>query len=448
MGSKARARAPAVADYAIGTSTVVVAGLGAAAAPVVTMASAVTMVVVALARHWKALGLLATTVGALFSFRGTDDPTTVEAIFVLVVLTVSFRGALIAGSKGYHSASVAAVSGLTAVAIAAFVGVTAGHTFIAVVRDAAPYILVLMLPLLSLAMTPRWKGIQLVGGIVAVLAYLSFVLTWMDHRGLGPEIQAAGWILPSFTLIIAATAYLSVRMFDEVAVPYLPVALFVILILGLGLTGTRVSLLLLLGPGIAALTTSRGSRRWWRLVRAGGLLVLFATFVLVAIRGYIPEAAVEFLQSRAASTREILVGDVSADQSAAARIAATRSAIDSLAGNPIVGSGLGVPFIFVSPYGREQLHHSDFTIDSSVATFAKFGFLGSLLLVVSLFVLVSRLIPRGTRVRRVAVVFGTLGLVYSPFLPMLEDKGLGIALLLLVLSGQIEVRERCRREAD
>jgi hypothetical protein len=131
------------------------------------------------------------------------------------------------------------------------------------------------------------------------------------------------------------------------------------------------------------------------------------------------------------------IGDVvsGSDLSLRLRWSETVSAWTIFVSSPLVGRGPGVPIPWINSDGT---HMANFFADTPITVLAKFGIFGlaiwaALGWATILTLRRLRRLGRGGSVARSAFLgFGTGLVVLAPFGPQLEDKGTGLALILLL----------------
>ena len=343
-----------------------------------------------------------------------------------------------------------------------------GTAFSTWIRDAAAYALVVAAPWVAIDLA--WAVtrpttvtlIVLVGG----LATLSYAVVWVQRRAMA-DIPIDRLLLPSFMLAAAFFAFAVAQSVSDERRRYWWAALASVAIALLLLAGTRTTLAILIVPvaiiGVAWLTDPRLSLRT-RIVPA--ILPLITAGVIVASTqltwtidlgalggplggingpGSSPGATPDphTLEGRFDTFGSVLTGH---DASLQDRIAQTRAAWDIFLTSPVVGSGLGVLVPWTTTSGRVE---TQFTADTPLLVLAKFGVLGIVLVVViaaAWLMTIRRLKGDGwiTRTSRLALVgYGAAIVILTPFGWQLEDKGLGLAVIVLLALAFSE-----RRQAD
>jgi hypothetical protein len=262
---------------------------------------------------------------------------------------------------------------------------------------------------------------------LTALAAVGTGLTWVDLRGAA--------ILPSYLRLFPSPslAVLGVYLAASVLLCYgfrvLPMLCLMASCTGLVLTGTRTFILVPVSM-IAMLIVSRklGLRAviGWSVVLAS--IVLAAKFALPAISSLLGVNP-NFLASRGQALTSVLSQGLSSDSSGEGRLSSTSQAWAVFQLNPMLGQGPG--YIFEASGGGPTLG-----LDTPLTFPAKFGIVGvgillGLIVTVSLFV---RSISRvaGLEWRLAATGFGLFQLFLLTFGGAFGDKGLGLALVLLI----------------
>ena len=213
------------------------------------------------------------------------------------------------------------------------------------------------------------------------------------------------------------------------------------------LTGTRSSLLLLLGPLILVFfRTDVASRSTLRLL----LLGVVSTLVLVAILPTLSSSVKwDRLTTRLDSIGEI-VGNPNSDNSYDERQAQTIAAWDQFLAHPVTGTGPGVPIPWTA---RLRTVDNSFNLDTGVSFLTKFGVLGVLIVLlwyVGFKQAWRRIGPDlGDSPIRYAflaylIQIGSSVLLKNP----IEDKGLSFTILLLLTLVTVTLNVRSKGSQD
>jgi hypothetical protein len=322
---------------------------------------------------------------------------------------------------------------LVPVGLALTLAPTRPTPLIDVVRDAAPYMLVAIAPVVAFDAGTHVGRRSLVALTVSLTACsaLLFASAWIARRDLAD--LAAGQVgLASFMLPAAGFAYSSAAILAGHR-GRLRWSLLALAILGaLLLTGTRSSVIMLAAPVVIvfAMPSGRGQRLTRLAAFAIGGIALF-----VAVGPWLASTLgldLGRLSERLGSAL-LLFGNPLTDRSYAERLVQTKLALDAWASSPIFGVGLGHRFEWVTTYGTSS---STFNIDTGLAYLAKFGVAGVLLLAGAAavgFKLVRSVVKARRSTIPVLALTGWISIaaVWIPFAVPLEDKGFALALALI-----------------
>lgn len=327
---------------------------------------------------------------------------------------------------------IVAVALAGAIALSLLVALSAGTPLIDSLRDAAPYGLLAVAPLLAWdgarsRMGPHMEAITVAAGLIATTG---FAIVFLGRRGIADlplaSFGSASAMLSALVLVVAMAALLSRR-----SRRLLWAILAAIVVALLFATGTRSVLALLVGPAVMVLAGANRVTRFARL--AGAALViggLALTFLLLAGQSSIIDVV------RLTDRLGLLVSlgsDFSADQSLMERLTQVGVASSTFAQSPIVGVGLGYRFEWTR-FGGESF--PSYTIDTSLSLAAKFGLIGvglfgiATLAMSSFYRRVRHRLPEHVRLSFVG--FAAVSMAMLPLGNPLEDKGFGLAVCLLV----------------
>lgn len=333
------------------------------------------------------------------------------------------------------------------------------------VRDAAAYGLFAAVPILALdgqASASR----KVVGGMLVVAGILggfSWAIEWLGRRQI-LELPFTRLVFPSgqlpgllylFALAMALTA--SRRRATWVILAGVILGLFLV-------TGTRSSLLLLIGPLAMAALAGRARTRSsiWTIVSHGAvaatLLVAFQiALALPVVLRLGPTTGEPGSSGSAASIPNVLgdrIGSIplalqnpASDQSFRERVAQYRAAWALFRSSPILGVGPGHSIDWVDSSGQPR---TGFTADTPLVLPAKFGLLGVLVLsgaAVAYGFTVRTALRRDRRsvVALTLVGYGAWTVLSLPLGFPIEDKGASLALMLLLTLAFVEESGRAHR---
>lgn len=334
-------------------------------------------------------------------------------------------------------------------------------------RDVAGYALFAAVPIFALdgqISTPR-KLLVAMLVVAGLLGGVSWAVEWLNRREI-VDLPFARLVFPSGQLpgLLYLFAMATALTADRRRVAW---ALLAGLTLGLFLvTGTRSSLLLLIGP--AAMAAIAG---WSRIRSSAQLIVLHAIAAVVVVAAFqlalaIPAALEQggrgepgSSEPAATSVPDVLgdrfgslptvLGHLGGDESIKERLAQYEAAWRLFVSSPIVGVGPGhaIDWIDVSGYPR-----SGFTADTPLVIPAKFGLIGVLVFLgvaAAYGSSVKTALRRNPRsaITLTLVAFGIWVIIGLPLGFPVEDKGTSLALMLLLSLAFADAKER-RAPAD
>lgn len=423
----------------------------------------------------RAIGIVVFVLGGLLVFQGSDGLDVPKSIYMaLTLIAVSSATIRLIRERAVLRQDPVLMTWLTVgaafgavVVVSLPVAMVGGIALTSWLRDAAPYAMFAIAPLLGV--DGRWLPrrffvvLLVVGGALAVT---SFAVEWTTRR-LIVELPIDRLVLPTGILASTLLAYAAARSVTDRR--YLRWILVAGLVLGtFFVTGTRSTLLLVAVPIAVSVCSSGGFRRAVSAVVGTLLVALIVPFVFsVVVIGVAPlptptpsptlvptvtagtspgqtagptgqpAAPTPTPKPNPIGDRIDSIGDVIADPagdaSLAERIAQTRAAWEVFVSGPLLGTGPGHMIDWVSEVRGPR---SGFNLDTPLIYLAKFGIVGLLApsLLLSAFVITIRAGRRrqaDTAVATlvgVATVFGIAGLLNSPF----EDKGLSFGLVLIL----------------
>jgi O-antigen ligase len=309
-----------------------------------------------------------------------------------------------------------------------------------VLRDLAPYLLLAVAPVFAIDAAARLSLGRLNGIAATGLASGSaaFLLSWSIRRnifvGQSDTIIFGGFFMPVALLILSVvclTEDRSQRRLLWLALAGLAAATAIV-------TGTRSFLLEI--PAVltaVAITGATASSRMRRVVLVPAVVVIsgaLLTFVMVAVAGF----DVQSIADRW-SLLTSAIGDPGGDASLAGRAVETATAWRLFLSSPIFGvaTGLGSALTSGDPAG-----------DTPIALLAGYGLVGFAAVVAFMLGwigLVARRRP-GTKWPRTTMIGMLIAAVtFSFILPIVQDKGVGFAFLLV---GAPLIRTLLEADAD
>lgn len=312
-------------------------------------------------------------------------------------------------------------------------GLAAGRGMSDVARDSFTYfIIALAVPIaLDAASTVTNRTAIAVTVVVATVTGLSFAVQLLAVRGvsaLGLEgIALASFMTTAVGLSLSIVLALRDRRIRWRWLFYASGLLVAVLV-----TGTRSGLSILAAfPGVLGRAAS-GRIRLSRFLIAASVVAAATVVILPSISLVVADPL--FYQTRIDSVLNIFSRGLEHDLSGAMRIAKTDQAIQLWQQNPAVGVGFAGVIGGVDSSGAAL----SFYLDTPFLYLAKFGVLGSGLLVVALAMIGYPFVSRETRelgLTAGAVGTGTFAvwLFALPFMAPTEDKGFSVAVFLIVL---------------
>jgi O-antigen ligase len=297
-------------------------------------------------------------------------------------------------------------------------------------RDAAPYALLPMLPIIGIdcgrTISPQNMVRVLVAG--GLLAAVGFSFEWLDRRGVN-ALGLGKFTLATAAMIAALLCYAIARAaWGSRRITWSLVACG--LVMSVVITGTRTGLIFL-----AAFAGIAGSRKKGRIPVHRLLAVLAPVVVVTAVASTVVASVVStdpnFLSNRVNAAVLLIQGDRS-DASYLDRVNQYGFAQKAMSAHPLLGTGPG--FLFPNSNPAQP---SAFTLDTPLVTPAKFGIVGTAVFLLFLAqilysVHIVRKMIHHTVVDTAIRAFAWVFLLDVPFGGFIEDKGFSIALMLLL----------------
>jgi hypothetical protein len=385
------------------------------------------------------LRLLAVVFGGVLVFDSSSG-FTYPKLFYLVIVAVSLLTAWHSCVTGLRTERGAQIRRSIGIAWWLVVVIVAGSLPVALlndhspslwVRDVAPYLMLACAPMFAadaaLHIGRRFIiGIFVTAGLL-VTAALTLQLLTLHQLSTSTLKQLA--VFTGFALPVSLYTYACARAIcagknraDVLRWGAIAGAIFAALLI----SGTR-SAFLLIAPPVVMVITTGGVKG---MVRAGTLGLLGVLMIFVAVRiGASAGVETNLVQDRLRSTQSALQAP-DANPSLGDRFAQSRVAWNLVQAVPLTGVGPGYLFHWRTPSG---IPRQAFTVDSTVATIAKFGVLGTAGLLV-FFLMLAQLVRRhGSSAERTALAgLAAWAVVYVIITNPIEDKGLSFGLLFLL----------------
>ncbi|WP_341927817.1 hypothetical protein [Nocardioides psychrotolerans] len=373
--------------------------------------------------------ILATAGGALLVFQAPGDEAKIAYLGLLIVcLMVAARNLARSDDRVSLQAFRPMLTATVAVlALLAFSYLNATTNQIAPIdwfRDALGYFLILALPLVGLEasqhLSRRWLMTTLT--VLGLVAAVGLALDWLGRRGAASTERV---VLATATFTLLALAFVAVKAgLGPKRIRWM-VAL-VVIVGSLVATGSRTNALLLVMVLVGIVGAQRRARvPLPRIILLGGVFALVAVYfsTFLSDSGLV-EA--NFFTNRLRALTDAAGGGLSQDQSFLAREYSYRLAQKRWEASPWLG---GAPGYIYRPSGL-------YTLDTPWMVPAKFGVVGTALLLGYLLTVarcVRRLATRTVAPEFTAARGWMLAMIaLTPFGPWIEDKGTGIALMMIV----------------
>ena len=299
-------------------------------------------------------------------------------------------------------------------------------------RDVLPYLLLVILPIVgadaALDTSPRWlEGFI---GVLGVMGAVGITLDWLARRDVSS--LGVGRVLLSTTVLVALGFSLAITRagLGPRRIAWLLVALGILA--ALLLSGSRTHLVLLAGLAGVVGASRKARIRVASATRIGIAIGIGVTLLLPWAAARVIDNP-QFITSRVRSAQLVLTGHADSDQSFDERRLSYGWATSQLKAHPWMGTGPGFRYANARLYADE----GHFTLDTPFITPAKFGLVGTAVIVSYLVALVvcvhrSRRLIGYRPTHTVARGWATILIALLPFGSSLEDKGFAISVMLLV----------------
>ncbi len=382
--------------------------------------------------------LLLVLTGAIGSLQATEGTSTAKLGFLaLLVLCGVIATARMPGILRDPRLRAFRWVPLTSMALAAYllasqqIAAANGNDFTAWARDVIAYLILAVAPLVGLDVAAG-SSVRAVVRIILILGVVStaaFTVTWLGRRG----YQLAGQdslALASMPLCVLPFAYALARGFlGPQRWRWLSFAIAIPLLLLT--TGTRTAIVFVLGLlGLVG----RSSKRRVSPLRAvlGGLIACVAIAVLLPHVATTLTADPQFLSRRFGSIQALLSRGGSSDESYLQRSLAYHYADVAWQQHFWLGTGPGHYF---PPIARGK--DPSLQVDTPVTLLSKFGVVGAAIIVGYLVAIISavfrtRAITGYTTELTATRVSVFVMLALAPFASLLDDKGVGLSLMVLI----------------
>lgn len=380
--------------------------------------------------------------GAVLVFQSSSEASAVKAAYL-----AGFAIALCAAAGSLRRSAplhprlpglIASCLGLAAlVALTLPVALLNGTSSLDWARDAFAYLLFATAPVFAVdaALRLRRTVVERIFLTAATLATASFVVTWLARRGFG-QLELSRLAFASFLFPIAVVAYSVSRALWPGRWRLVWAAAAAAVTLGMLATATRASLVVIIALSVALAVAPVAPAS--KLVGLAALAASVSALALLALRGGVfadvvdvPAAVGRLSTITSAST------DPSRDFSLLARQAQTRASLELFRSSPLLGHGLGYPIEWEAPrdaFGA-RFHSTSYLVDSPAGFLAKLGVVGVLAMgavLVQLARLVVTAEARASAAGTALIAFGVSAAAWSALQTPFDDKGLALAVLLLL----------------
>lgn len=299
-------------------------------------------------------------------------------------------------------------------------------------RDALTYLLISAGVIIGIdaAASVSLRSARITAAAVGVTAAVGFAAAWINRRGLSEADYEQGLLASMVALTIPLAMCLTLALAQRSGNLLWMIGAAAIMIAVL-VTGTRTGVVLavtILGI-VGAASKMRVTPLRAGLGAAAGLL---AVGMALPIAGAMLSSE-RFVRERLNSILDTLTGGFGQDYSGLSRERAYSYAWEKFEEFPLFGQGLGVFYFDPDVAGTS----SSFTIDTPFLYLAKFGVVGSAILVLALALVIRSLLTRGSGEwsLEITMVRGALlaWIAILPFGPTTEDKGFALSVALAVL---------------
>ena len=300
-----------------------------------------------------------------------------------------------------------------------------GNSAAEIFRDSVPYLawsLALLWAVDLAQSTP--SAVRRTGLLLTAAGSVGTGLTWIGLRG-GAELPAFARLFPS-TSLAALGVLLAAAVLLNGGIKPLPLACLLLASTGLILTGTRT--LLIVPVAMLVMVLNLRGHGFHGFLRCGAIVgfIAAAATVFPMVAGALGVSD-EFLARRGQALSVVLQAGVDADASGDARLRSYAQAWHVFQDSPLFGQGPG--YLFTTVQGIKSN-----SLDTPLTFLAKFGLVGLIVLSILVVVLARyvRSLQPGGEWRLATLCFGVFQLLYLPFGGAFDDKGLGLAVTLLL----------------
>jgi hypothetical protein len=399
--------------------------------------------------------LLTTIIGSLLVFQSSDGVGLLKIGFLacLGIITVSS----LIGSYKYlkeekykHIRTIIVYGAVFLLYIIVNMGFSfiRGNDVMSALRDCVPYIIFSVSPILALdfAMNIKRKNLFSFFLLTGIYGTFSCVYTWVQLRNI-TDIESFNNIgLASYMLAYAFFTYCCVNALRGKKKIFGWTLAAGLVLGGLAITGTRTSFVVLTAGFIVIILSGRDMSSFQKILRGFRVfitLLITTTVGAVILLNITNVDKTIFLDRMKMSLVLFDQEKLANDNSIYMRASQTNAAVDAIKESPLVGMGPGYVFQTNNWDGKIQYRSS---LDSPLAITAKHGIVGSIILLLFLWK-IYMYIRNTNKDKQYSLttyyLLGFLGinLITMLIIPTVEDKGLSIAILLLLALSFNELKD-------
>lgn len=332
--------------------------------------------------------------------------------------------------KKLHVVFVVAVTVLIFMVARAWLSILQGEEITRVVRDFFTYFMLCAAPFIGAAAgqkTTKEHAEAFVAAFTGVAA-ISFAVYWLANRGVS-LLQAERLLMSSILLAALGVAVGGVYALVRMNPMWGLFAVFCFTTIAI--TGTRSGLVLILGV-LASVGPLRKRRVPPARLALGIVVAAAITYITIPIISR-HVARQGFIEDRFNVLLGVFDRGVTSDQSGAMRQEAFEIAYDTWMENPLLGVGFGHAF----PNPVTGRVNADFQLDTGMVLIAKFGILGTAILLCAFVCLLwvfgsfHGVLGKRSESQAIGITFLLMCLLYMPLGSPTEDKGMAFGLSLI-----------------
>lgn len=372
----------------------------------------------------SAIPVLLAAIGVVFATTAGVSVIKMVVVVAMLAVAINVGFARTAAKALDRQLATSALLLLAAAGFGAIVGVASGAAVVDVARDSLTYLVLAMAVPVGAGLGVRVAGPTRAGVVLLVLSGMSaaaFFVTIGAQRGIISTPGGASF-LPSLALIAAGYSWCLSNAIERRA-PVLHVSMAVVLFALVLASGTRTSLVLLVGliPVLIRLTRTpvRGAILACSAMGASYLVLQLAALAVGA-------SGLSIIIARLESVGDVFERGLQTDASGAARSQSYGLAQQYFADSPLLGQGLGV---ISSRADGQRTADASYYLDSPLLLPAKFGIVGTgVILIAIVLILLTTLRTEDRRIRLFVTIWSLILVALIPFGAVTEDKGLALAI--------------------